>query len=72
MSVREEHGMTCPKCGRDDKLEIVAGIWVQLVPDGTQDSDDGHMYWDGDSECRCRHDSCGWHGRVRAAYGAVK
>lgn len=56
--------MVCPKCGRSDKLDVAATVWVRLTDDGTYDtlSQDGSTEWDDDSACVCA--ACGWRGTV--------
>lgn len=71
-TVLDEHGMTCPKCHRDDKLEVAAIIWVRLVPDGTEDSENGDQTWDDDSPCLCNHEDCDWSGKVKDAREAAE
>lgn len=60
-TVRQEWGMACPDCGRDDHLRIEMTTWGALLPDGT-DPDACHE-WDRRSSAECQ--SCGWTGQVR-------
>lgn len=64
-SVLQEHGLRCPSCSRDDRLEVVVTKWVLLVPDGTGDATDGSEEWDDQSPCRCT--GCAWRGVVLQA-----
>ena len=65
-SVREEWGMTCPTCDRDDNLLISAIVTVSLTPNGTIETEgsswSGHE-WDNDCSCSCGH--CGHYGQVK-------
>jgi hypothetical protein len=27
--------MRCPKCGKDDEIDICADVWVRVCPEGT-------------------------------------
>ncbi len=57
--------MTCPKCGRDDHIDIAATVWVRLTPDGT-DIDgpkDGSHEWEPDSVAMCA--ACSYSGEVK-------
>lgn len=67
LTVRDEHGMICPRCKLDTHLEVVYSAWTLLVPDGTDDinaSEHDHD-WDTESPCRCR--ACNWTGIVADA-----
>lgn len=61
-TVREEHGVACPKCGSDEQIEVVYTSWTRLVPDGTDDDNvlDRSVEYDNTSTCRCG--VCGWAG----------
>lgn len=62
-TVKEEWGMCCPECGRDDGLSIRADIWVTIHTMGTeQDDERGDHEWTDYSGCYCRR--CGWEGLV--------
>lgn len=63
MRVFDEWSMRCPKCGRDDGLQIVITTFARLTPDGTEDV--GDHEWEDDSVCRCGH--CYWAGKVSDA-----
>ena len=69
-TVREEWGMCCPKCGKDDKLSIKMTVWAELSPDGTEVS--GDQEWDSDSGCDCSHNGCEWRGNVGEAREAAE
>ena len=60
-TVREEWGMACPSCGRDDRLRIEMTRWGTLLPDGT--APDACHEWDRGNAAECQ--SCGWTGAVR-------
>lgn len=62
-TVREEHGVACPKCGSDEQIEVVYTSWTRLVPDGTDDDNvlDKSVEYDNESPCRCG--KCGWAGK---------
>jgi len=61
-SVGNQFGYLCPDCGKGTNLNIVATVWTQLYPDGTQDIDQGEREWDQDASAFC---GCGWNGKVR-------
>lgn len=50
--VKNEFGICCPKCGKEDKIQIVGTTWLDLTPDGTDASNADHE-WDQDSRCWC-------------------
>lgn len=56
--------ISCPKCTRDDQLDIAAAVWVRLCPDGTDahESEDGDHEWNEHSGIICR--ACGHGGNV--------
>ena len=55
MSVAKEWHLRCPKCGRDDQLDIEALVMVRLTPDGTDadESISGDHTWGDDSVIVC-------------------
>jgi hypothetical protein len=55
MSVTTNWNMRCPKCGRDDKIDIAASVWIRLVSEGTDadQSHDGSHEWDDGSAAKC-------------------
>ena len=65
-TVREEWGLQCPQCGRDDKLNIAMLVWGRLYADGTDTSvpDDSSHTWNDQSDCQCA--ACGFESRVVA------
>lgn len=66
MSVLSEWGLRCPKCERDDQLDIVALAHVRLTEDGTDHDEarNGDHEWDDESDISC---GCGWEGKVADA-----
>ena len=49
MSVRETHDMICPRCGRDDHIDVEIQMWTRLTAHGadTDESARGHdQEWD--------------------------
>lgn len=54
-SVTETWNMSCPNCGRDDRIIVLASAWVQLTADGTEEPRCGYggEEWDEHSPCRC-------------------
>lgn len=57
-------GLSCPKCGSEDRIDICIEVWARLTPDGT-DADgplNGGHEWDGSSVAVC---DCGWGGTVK-------
>ncbi len=51
-------GMACPLCGQEDKLLILAKMWVAMTDDGTDPFDDalngaGDVEYEDDSRCVC-------------------
>lgn len=66
MSVFEAHGMCCPRCGKDEHLDVTASVDVRLTPLGS-DAElafDGSHQWDDNSVAACLH--CDWSGLVGA------
>lgn len=63
-TVKEEWGMACPACGRDDRLQVQVTTWAGLSADGT-DADCCPHEWDKASACLC--DACAWQGTVADA-----
>lgn len=63
-TVKQAWEMCCPKCGEDDRIDVLALVWVRLTPDGTdRDEPDGtDEDWDNNSPCSCNH--CGHRGTV--------
>lgn len=57
-------GDVCPKCGKADRIEVAATVWVRLTSDGS-DADDtmnsDHEY-DDDSDAVCGH--CDYRGKL--------
>lgn len=62
MTVKEEWGMECPSCKRDDQLRIAVKMWADLGGEGTDA--EGDQEWDDNSSCVC---GCGWSGIVSEA-----
>mgnify|MGYP003664299060 CR=1 FL=1 len=65
MSVKSQWNMACPKCRRDDCIDIVASVTVRLAEDGTDtdaSSDQSHE-WGDTSVAGCK--ACGHIGTVR-------
>jgi Zn ribbon nucleic-acid-binding protein len=60
MSVLTEWDMICPKCNRDDQLQVTVQMWALLTPDGTEP--EGDQEWDSESACMCQN--CGYAGQV--------
>lgn len=50
-SVRQEWGLACPNCDRDDCLCVEVKQFADLHPDGTDVGGDAE--WDSESVCRC-------------------
>lgn len=57
----ELDGMSCPRCGNDQKLNITATTFVVLTANGVEGTIDGYQ-WEDDSECSCP--KCGHDGVV--------
>jgi len=56
-------GMKCPRCGNEDKLLVLASVWIALQDDGSDPSDDalkmhGDQEYDNDSTCECPECGC--------------
>ena len=62
-SVSKSWKVACPQCGADDEIDICAGVWVRLCPDGTDPAAAaiGDHEWTDHDEAMC---GCGYHGRV--------
>jgi hypothetical protein len=64
-SVRDEYGMECPECKRDNEIVIYAtqAVEVMLLSDGTTEWNGPHdTEWEDESRARCI--ACGWTGTV--------
>lgn len=63
-TVRDSHGICCPKCGSDDQIDVCASVWVRLCDDGTDayESENGDQEWDDNSPCSCH--VCDYYGTV--------
>ena len=63
MSVLEQWGLKCPKCGEDHTIDIAATISVRLSEDGTDPDEarDRSHEWDENSGASC---GCGFCGKV--------
>ncbi len=59
-TVREEWGLACPKCRRDDRLQVELTTMADLTAYGTEPF--GDQQWDRRSHMRC--DACGHSGKV--------
>jgi hypothetical protein len=64
-TVAKEWNMRCPECGKDDRIEIQAAVWVLLRPDGTDMTDvrDGSHEWGQYDNAQCVN--CDYRGRVK-------
>lgn len=71
MSVRENHGMVCPKCKRDDNLKVAVRTWVLLLPQGVENEGADHT-WDWNNEVMCEHEDCQWDGTAGDCYNACE
>lgn len=60
-TVKENWDMTCPGCGEDCAINVVALVTVRLTHDGT-DITDGNHEWDDKSDASC--ELCHFHGNV--------
>jgi hypothetical protein len=47
--------LACPHCGRDDRIDIQASVWIRLCPDGTDpyDAENGDHEWCDASAALC-------------------
>lgn len=75
MTVANNHHCRCPSCQSDERLDVIAHVWVRLMPDGTDadEAGDNSHDWDNHSRASCR--ACDWSGTVeelRYAYEANK
>ena len=54
----------CPKCGKDDEIDICAHVWVRLCPEGTDVSAarNGDHEWNDHNGAICQN--CGHDGNV--------
>ena len=64
------HECNCPKCGSQDKIDVVAQKWVRLTPDGSDadESHDGSDEYDGTSLAMCMEEGCG-HSGLLSTFG---
>lgn len=68
-TVRDEYGMICPNCGRDDALRVEISTMAALSADGTDADAEAHE-WNGASRCACK--ACDWHGLASEAMEAAE
>ena len=59
-----DYGMRCPACGKSDRIDIAATVWVRLCLDGTDmyEPANSDQEWTDDSAAYCG--SCGHGGTV--------
>lgn len=64
MGINPDFNLRCPRCRRDDRIDIEAKVLVRLTADGTDayQSADGSHEWDDQSACICR--ACDFVGKV--------
>ena len=57
--------LVCPQCGRNDRIDIAAFVWVRQTPDGTDldEARDHSREWGDDRAVICR--SCGKSGSAK-------
>lgn len=67
MQVKDYWGFSCPRCHRDDRLDIAVTVSVRPVRDSAEIETAfyGDGAWHRDSHTVCR--SCGWRGRLQQA-----
>ena len=70
-TVRDEWAMVCPKCGKDDEIDVLASAYVRLTPDGpdASASHDGEYAWSIYSATKCC--ACG-HTGIAREFGCQK
>lgn len=56
-------GLSCPRCGQDEKLNITTETTWRVTDDGTEHVV-GDIAWDDDSLCYCPASGCGFCGQV--------
>jgi len=63
-TVKQAWEMCCPNCGADSRIDVLAQIWVRLLPNGTDaaQASEASEEWDNNSPCICEH--CGHRGTV--------
>jgi len=63
-TVKEEWGLCCPNCGKDDGIDIAATVWIRMTPGGsdTEASFCGDHTYDPDHDAACQN--CGFEGLV--------
>ena len=66
-SVKDAFNMICPKCLRDDCLDVEVKTSVKLTPVGLELYSDETVNgeWDDNSLATCNHEDCEWFGPVR-------
>ena len=60
-------GVRCPKCGNDERLLVVANVWLDVTDDGSVPSEEpgrGDHEWDDNAATECSR--CGHMGRWAA------
>jgi ribosomal protein S27E len=63
-TVRAYHDVQCPKCGRDDELDVFATVYVRLTPEGsdTDQAENVIHSWGAATPVRCH--SCDHDGTI--------
>ena len=54
ITVAEAWDMTCPRCRRDEHIEVELTVWASLTADGTDIEAQDHE-WNPRSLARCTH-----------------
>ena len=39
-TVKDTHGLCCPKCGSDDRIKVSITTWAVLLPEGSEQEGD--------------------------------
>lgn len=60
MTVFDNHGLCCLRCGRDTDLRVEATVVTKLLPEGADTA--GDLEWNDDSHALC--ETCGKEGTV--------
>jgi len=56
MSAPNALGLQCPVCERGDKISILAEVWLNVTPEGTEPEQNCFLYTsDSFAECGCGH-----------------
>jgi hypothetical protein len=63
-TVRQMWESSCPKCGRDDQIDVAAMVWVRLFPDGTDQDEAQNTDTEFNQQSGAICAACGFNGNL--------